>query len=99
MNFNLICVGELFTDVCFFFSSRRRHTRLVSDWSSDVCSSDLLLLCRRRQRQSLTALQPCLRTLTRIGVAVTSPITLPRARRAENHANRSRRCIDRKSVV
>src|SRR5438046_7392567 len=28
--------------VVFFFSSRRRHTRLVSDWSSDVCSSDLL---------------------------------------------------------
>src|SRR5437016_11401624 len=27
----------------FFFSSRRRHTRLVSDWSSDVCSSDLAL--------------------------------------------------------
>src|SRR5438093_12337328 len=26
----------------FFFSSRRRHTRLVSDWSSDMCSSDLL---------------------------------------------------------
>src|ERR1019366_9727693 len=25
----------------FFFASRRRHTRLVSDWSSDVCSSDL----------------------------------------------------------
>ena len=25
----------------FFFSSRRRHTRLVRDWSSDVCSSDL----------------------------------------------------------
>src|SRR5262249_56207097 len=24
-----------------FFASRRRHTRLVSDWSSDVCSSDL----------------------------------------------------------
>src|SRR5438046_8444269 len=28
----------------FFFSSRRRHTRLVSDWSSDVCSSDLVLV-------------------------------------------------------
>src|SRR6266446_8955086 len=27
----------------FFFSSRRRHTRLQGDWSSDVCSSDLLL--------------------------------------------------------
>src|SRR2546426_10419426 len=26
----------------FFFSSRRRHTRLQGDWSSDVCSSDLL---------------------------------------------------------
>src|SRR3989344_5412309 len=25
-----------------FFSSRRRHTRLTCDWSSDVCSSDLL---------------------------------------------------------
>src|SRR5690606_3715230 len=30
--------------VCFFFSSRRRHTRFSRDWSSDVCSSDLL--CR-----------------------------------------------------
>src|SRR2546429_8716146 len=27
----------------FFFSSRRRHTRCSRDWSSDVCSSDLLL--------------------------------------------------------
>src|ERR1039458_10754235 len=28
----------------FFFSSRRRHTRCLSDWSSDVCSSDLYTL-------------------------------------------------------
>src|SRR6266480_5689546 len=28
----------------FFFSSRRRHTRLTCDWSSDVCSSDVDLL-------------------------------------------------------
>src|SRR5438034_11027772 len=27
--------------VLFFFSSRRRHTRSLCDWSSDVCSSDL----------------------------------------------------------
>src|SRR5476649_2624945 len=27
----------------FFFSSRRRHTRSLFDWSSDVCSSDLVL--------------------------------------------------------
>src|SRR5205085_4231186 len=30
----------------FFFSSRRRHTRFDCDWSSDVCSSDLLSLPR-----------------------------------------------------
>src|SRR5690606_40573732 len=27
----------------FFFSSRRRHTRFSRDWSSDVCSSDLII--------------------------------------------------------
>src|SRR5256885_2917606 len=32
------CVWRLYF---FFFSSRRRHTRLQGDWSSDVCSSDL----------------------------------------------------------
>src|SRR5437016_9402579 len=34
---------SVFLVVFFFFSSRRRHTRLVSDWSSDVCSSDLVV--------------------------------------------------------
>src|SRR6266508_5295738 len=34
----------------FFFSSRRRHTRWPRDWSSDVCSSDLLLM------QAITAM-------------------------------------------
>src|ERR1039458_7194676 len=41
----------------FFFSSRRRHTRCLSDWSSDVCSSDLTGLarkCRRRFRTHST---------------------------------------------
>src|SRR5262249_59006356 len=38
----LVTVMHLvFSRAPFFFSSRRRHTRLVSDWSSDVCSSDL----------------------------------------------------------
>src|SRR6266581_6048906 len=31
----------------FFFSSRRRHTRWTGDWSSDVCSSDLIAAQRR----------------------------------------------------
>src|SRR5262245_31277668 len=34
--------GRFFRFVLFFFSSRRRHTRCLSDWSSDVCSSDLM---------------------------------------------------------
>src|SRR2546429_2246074 len=33
----------------FFFSSRRRHTRCSRDWSSDVCSSDLLNSFARRE--------------------------------------------------
>src|SRR5262245_65054924 len=37
-----ICLQSLFLlSIFFFFSSRRRHTRCLSDWSSDVCSSDL----------------------------------------------------------
>src|SRR5256885_12768152 len=44
------CVMSIF----FFFSSRRRHTRLQGDWSSDVCSSDLNCIeetNRRREKQ------------------------------------------------
>ena len=33
--------------IFFFFSSRRRHTRSLCDWSSDVCSSDLFSLRQR----------------------------------------------------
>src|SRR6476661_4394150 len=36
----------------FFFSSRRRHTRFKCDWSSDVCSSDLV--DRKAHRDPLT---------------------------------------------
>src|SRR5256885_3585791 len=42
----------------FFFSSRRRHTRLQGDWSSDVCSSDLATTtCRSLCTES--ASYPC----------------------------------------
>src|SRR5256885_9030207 len=37
---NCLRVGLVYA-FSFFFSSRRRHTRLQGDWSSDVCSSDL----------------------------------------------------------
>src|SRR5256885_7519389 len=40
----------------FFFSSRRRHTRLQGDWSSDVCSSDLLLAACGRGLQKISGI-------------------------------------------
>src|ERR1035441_5445215 len=57
----------------FFFSSRRRHTRCLSDWSSDVCSSDLVCKLRPPLRSPLHgriaidgAVRPSLRSLNRI---------------------------------
>src|SRR5438034_11736856 len=41
----------------FFFSSRRRHTRSLCDWSSDVCSSDLVLADKRNQESSRKAIE------------------------------------------
>src|ERR1035438_3780333 len=43
--------GWVSAGLIFFFSSRRRHTRCLSDWSSDVCSSDL---SRRRHTRCLS---------------------------------------------
>src|SRR5439155_4746479 len=42
----------------FFFSSRRRHTRWPRDWSSDVCSSDLLPGVGRSTAAPVTSLPP-----------------------------------------
>src|SRR6266508_6152359 len=39
----------------FFFSSRRRHTRWPRDWSSDVCSSDLIYTVGRRITSMMVA--------------------------------------------
>src|SRR3712207_8094837 len=48
----------------FFFSSRRRHTRYWRDWSSDVCSSDLLNLIHELEAKgaALTVLEPSFST-------------------------------------
>src|SRR5215467_11357794 len=37
-----LSVSFIYRNGFFFFSSRRRHTRVQGDWSSDVCSADLL---------------------------------------------------------
>src|SRR3989475_9410906 len=41
----------------FFFSSRRRHTRFDCDWSSDVCSSDLIDLASARTAAAICAMR------------------------------------------
>src|ERR1039458_1086498 len=63
----------------FFFSSRRRHTRCLSDWSSDVCSSDLRLIAvtvaaiwRKDPKAIFSAWMPALSPL---GLALLSPRT------------------------
>src|SRR6266571_5787048 len=43
---------DVFGGADFFSSSRRRHTSLTCDWSSDVCSSDLPSAARRRRGRS-----------------------------------------------
>src|SRR2546422_3457092 len=51
--------------LCFFFSSRRRHTRCSRDWSSDVCSSDLLESVRE-EAERLNRLVQNLLEMTRL---------------------------------
>src|SRR2546430_7406546 len=48
---------EVVTWRLFFFSSRRRHTRFDCDWSSDVCSSDLIL--ENVRGADVFVVQPC----------------------------------------
>src|SRR6266487_7173455 len=43
---------------CFFFSSRRRHTRWTGDWSSDVCSSDLVEAARKLAERMMSEAGP-----------------------------------------
>src|SRR2546429_2598914 len=56
----------------FFFSSRRRHTRCSRDWSSDVCSSDLVAFARPAEGLAahLAATYPHKRLVERKGVGI-----------------------------
>src|SRR5205085_7383799 len=57
---------------CFFFSSRRRHTRFDCDWSSDVCSSDLLHV-PNQVRQAELHQHPELAQVAAIGAEMITP--------------------------
>src|SRR5688572_30346894 len=75
----------------FFFSSRRRHTRFDCDWSSDVCSSDLLLLLRgdhRRVRQRAA----------RNGAAFRSPRQRDRGRTCHRVGRRRARSVGERAL-
>src|SRR5438874_5666548 len=71
----LMLVARSFRLVFFFFTSRRRHTRPLRDWSSDVCSSDLHLVQRQvvagqQQLPQRTPLPPRLQQQGGQGVGV-----------------------------
>src|SRR5690349_23384694 len=53
LNLNTVLMKVLLD---FFFSSRRRHTRSLRDWSSDVCSSDLKTQLRSFRRRNTFAI-------------------------------------------
>src|SRR6266542_6356304 len=65
----------------FFFSSRRRHTRCYRDWSSDVCSSDLILV-EPRYRSTLinTVVLAAATTVTTLVIATIAGLFLQRNR-------------------
>src|SRR3989454_1173273 len=68
------------TELFFFFSSRRRHTRLQGDWSSDVCSSDLPLwpmMTRPRSTPSCAKIACCnspVRPAAQVCVEIGTPV-------------------------
>src|SRR2546430_13275592 len=78
----VVCVGPrvpaalVGASVCFFFSSRRRHTRFDCDWSSDVCSSDLLPSTSHvRPRLTVRITPPSLATIIECGCVPGSQTT------------------------
>src|SRR5205814_5130021 len=92
----------------FFFSSRRRHTRCLSDWSSDVCSSDLrperphprLLFSPIRLVSSTSRLSDTLKTASASGLASSARRSLSnREWVARFQASRNYRANIRQKVV
>ena len=61
----LIIIFVVCLFVSFFFASRRRHTRSLCDWSSDMCSSDLKLhsieLQKSYYKQTIYMIMNCTR--------------------------------------
>src|SRR5262245_64822721 len=92
-------ISVLLAMMLFFFSSRRRHTRCLSDWSSDVCSSDLEARGKRATRKVVVARrrsEPCDFSPKRQGSKPRGPHAALRAARTDEFygyspSNRSNR--------
>src|SRR5690349_23980088 len=88
-------VGTSVEDVFFFFSSRRRHTRSLRDWSSDVCSSDLVWLIATLKpplKTSPPALTVTVVTARRPATPVGSRTIAPLTRSEERRVGKECRC-------
>src|SRR5438045_6132024 len=92
---------------CFFFSSRRRHTRCLSDWSSDVCSSDLRELnalhqpeffLTRNQFASCIFVEASCPNLSPVGLATRFALVYPGARRRSEERRVGKECRSRWSA-
>src|SRR5205814_7082659 len=85
----------------FFFSSGSRHTRCLSDWSSDVCSSDLIVhrpvvflsVTPKRQEEVAIPIQATVKFGARALAADTTPIPRSEERRV------GKKCSLRRSRV
>src|SRR5690606_41127850 len=88
----------------FFFSSRRRHTSFSRDWSSDVCSYDLVRITGSRAIERFTGPQirkfwktePALYEKTRQIHLVSSFVASVLARSEERRVGKERRCRRRR---
>src|SRR5256885_10941253 len=96
-----VCViGLSLVGVVFFFSSRRRHTRLQGDWSSDVCSSDLEVMLLMRAQQNRIAAHRLVSRMSNREDLLAWHLSAERSNRRTLRAFRLLQFLeDRKSVV
>src|SRR5438034_3872182 len=72
----------------FFFSSRRRHTRSLCDWSSDVCSSDLCSSTRWSSGPGRTGVSaPCVIVSTELTPPIVGTGSAGSYSRSEEHTS------------
>src|SRR2546429_4989720 len=85
----------------FFFSSRRRHTRCSRDWSSDVCSSDLVGgVALHRPLEAVPFFQRAVESdPTHVVAALNLAEALIGIEQKGPAIEQARRALDRKSVV